>query len=237
LNDPRTASTLEALATRAGINPEERDWIKHLARVRATADVSKPMTEEEALTLLTSLVVEPTTGRELFTITLNRLRDVQYDLRHGEFSVRQIYNPPDRPVLEEPVQNLVAYALDQRHRRQYSVVREPELTRKARPDIRLLNARCGGPITIEIKIAERWTIAQLELAIVDQLLGTYMRASGSGYGVFVVCSSGPPHRWRGAGGTSLDFPSLVAHLSNYARKALDVASWAVDVALVDIDLH
>ena len=55
-------------------------------------------------------------------------------------------------MLEEHVQNYLTLELDHRRRTQYGVVREPEVAQKAKPDIRLLNPRCGGRVTLELKI-------------------------------------------------------------------------------------
>lgn len=68
-------------------------------------------------------------------------------------------------------------------------------------------------------------------------MGTYMRANGSGYGILVMCSSGPSRTWFLRDGTELAFPALVAHLAAYAKKALEAAPWVVDVAVVGIDFH
>src|SRR5206468_6203555 len=116
----------------------------------------------------------------------NRLRDLAHDMAYHDFSVRQPYNPPDKPITEEPVQNLVARELEQHARSQYTVVREPEVLRKKKPDIRCLNPSCRGPVTTEVKIAERWSRAELEAAITDQLVGTYMRANNSTHGGLLV---------------------------------------------------
>ncbi len=237
IDAPETAALLEGLIERPEIASEERDWIRHLAGFRRKAAVSKAMPLERAVTLLTSLVVQPSTPGELFTIAKNRLSDVQRDLTHGDFSVRQAYCPKKGHVTEEPVQNLLAGELQQRARGQYEVVREPELTRKARPDIRLVNPRCEGRVTIELKIAERWSVTQLETAVTEQLVGTYMRANKSGYGLFVVCSSGESKGWRTADGTALDFSALVSHLSYHAKQVRASAPWVADLAVVGLDFH
>jgi hypothetical protein len=193
------------------------------------------MSASDAARLIRSLVREPTTTEELFAIACNRLQDIRHDLAHGDFSVRDAYNPPDAPILEQPVQNLLAQELEHRRRGQYSVAREPEVTRAKKPDIRLFNARCDGPVTVEVKIAERWRLPDLEDGLREQLVGTYMRANNSRYGVFVVCSSGPIKPKKGAPGTA--FRSVVARLRDLARDIQEHDPNVSGLAVVDIDFH
>jgi hypothetical protein len=186
---------------------------------------------------MNSLILEPATSEDLFRIALDRLADIAHHVSHGDFSVRQAFaGSAQRPVTEEPVQNFLAHELDMRRRSQYDVVREPEVTRKARPDIRLLNPRCSGPVTIEVKIAERWTREELEAGLREQLVGTYMRANGSNHGVFALCSSGR-RKWRLAGGEEVAFQQLVEHLAVVASQAVRDTPGVFDLRVVAIDFH
>jgi hypothetical protein len=237
INDPVATAALRRLAEREGLPAYERDWLRHLAAIRAVADVSKAMTPDEVASFLSSPVIEPKTERDLFEVAKNRLRDIQHVLAHGDFSIRSAFNPSAEAVLEEPVQNLLAKELHDNRRGHYEVVREPEVSRKKKPDIRLLNPRCPGPMTIEIKIAQRWTVEQLEDALSSQLVEQYMKANTSNFGIYVVCSSGPKDSWTTPEGTTVDFNGLVARLSRVAAQMLDRNPATQGLAVVPIDFH
>lgn len=234
------AETVEALQRFAGESwfEDQAEWIKHLAEHRAVEDGARALSVEEAVALVYSLVLQPRTSADLFDIALSRLEDIRLYLADGEFSVRSLYNPKEGHILEEPVQNLLAQQLEEGRRTQYTVSREPEVTRKKKPDIRLAHPSCEGPVTIEIKIAERWTIAQLEAAIRDQLIGQYMRDNNSRYGVLVLCSSGPPKPWKHAtSGQTFGFAELLEHLCRFAEDLVRHRLTVSGLRVVAIDFH
>ncbi len=237
IEGPETVEALDRLSADAQF-VRERDWIRHLADARAAANAGASMSTAEAARLAHTLIHQPSTTEELFAVALNRLEDIKHDLAHGDFSNRQVYNPASTPILEEPVQNYCAHELEHRRRTQYDVVREPEVTRKKKPDIRLLNARCQGPVTLEIKIAERWTLTALEDALVSQLVGTYMQANNSRYGVLIVCSSGPAKTWEVQPDVpNLDFQGLIARLQTMAQRLKELDPTIADLRVVAIDFH
>lgn len=237
IHDPQATAALWRLADQPNLPAYERDWRRHLASNRAIADVSKPMTPDEVLRFFALPVLEPKTERELFEVAKNRLRDIQHALAFGDFSQRSNFNPKKVAILEEPVQNYLAKELHDERREQYDVVREAEVARKKKPDIKLLNQSCGGPTTIEIKIAQRWTLEELEGALVTQLVDQYMKANNSNFGIYVVCSSGPRNEWPTPEGRVVDFVGLVARLSALALKLTEQISWIQGLDIVPIDFH
>lgn len=235
--EPEVLPALDALAEDPNL-ASVRDWIRFSAD--ACAARCPPLSLKDALHFLRDLVYEPTTAAELFTVAKNRLDDIAHYLAKGDFTVRQAYNPTgptDPPILEERAQNLLAHELDTRRRGQYTVVREAEVADKLRTDIRLLNPRCDGPVTIEIKIAERWKLDQLRDALKRQLVGTYMRAHDSRFGIFLVCSSGPPlHEVHGSkDGVPLD--QVLATLRAEAELLRQSNSAIRGLEVVGIDFH
>jgi hypothetical protein len=227
---------LEQLAARADVTGEARDWLRHLTVTKATQAISKPMPLEDAIRLVQSLILDPQTEADLFLIARNRLRDIQHHVQYGEFSARDVYNPQEHRIEEKPVQIYLAGELEARSRKQYSVVRESEAARNKETDIRLWNARFTGPVTIEVKIAERWTVRQLEEAIRDQLVGKYMGAYNSNYGILALCSSGKAKTWEHAQRV-LDFWDLLAHLTAYAQETLRHTRTIQGLDVAPIDFH
>jgi hypothetical protein len=237
IDDPQATAELRRLAERDGLPAYQRDWRRHLAASRAVADVSKPMTPGEVVRFLSVPVLEPKTERELFEVTKSRLRDIQHTLAHDDYTLRLAFNPKEDSILEEPVQNYLAKELHDNRRGQYEVVREPEVARKKKPDIRLVNPRCNAPTTIELKIAQRWTVEELENGLSSQLVEQYMKARNSNFGVYVVCSSGPRRSWSTPEGTAVDFSGLVARLAELARRLLEQTPSIQGLEVIPIDFH
>jgi hypothetical protein len=150
--------------------------------------------------------------------------------------VRAIYNPPNAPVLEEDLQNFIARELDRRRGGQYTVVRESEITRKKKPDLRLVYSGCDGPVTLELKVAERWTLPELESALHSQLVGTYMRANNSRFGALVVCSSGPGKKWE-LGDRLVAVQEVIGHLQAKAKEISRSNEGVDGLAVVWLDFH
>ncbi|HKO46534.1 MAG TPA: hypothetical protein VJV79_02355 [Polyangiaceae bacterium] len=235
INGAATVRALEQLAARTGAGEAERDWLAHLAGLKAAEAVSAPRSVADAVAFAETLILQPRTDHDLFEIGRNRLRDLQHDLTHGDFSKREMYNPEEW-ILERPLQIYVAGELEAHSRKQYTVVRESEVADKNEPDIRLWNASCGGPVSIEVKMAERWTVRELEDAITTQLVAKYMRAMNSNYGILVLCSSGKAKVWH-QGARRLDFSALMEHLTAYAKEVLLRTPAIVDIAIVGMDFH
>jgi hypothetical protein len=237
IDDPRATAALQQLAGREGQPSRQREWLQHLSATRAVADVSRPMSMPQLAQFLNGQILEPRNPEELFAIAKCRLADIEHALRYDDFSLRAQFNPHDEAVAEEHVQNYFAREFDQLRRGKYVVVREPEVARRKKPDIRLLNHNCGGPVTVELKIAQSWTTEQLEEALKTQLVGQYMCANNSAYGLFVVCSSGPQASWIPHSGGRLDFPSLVARLATLADTLRKSSPAIRGLDVVAIDFH
>lgn len=215
----------------------ERDWIRHLAEVRATShQLCAPMVVEDAIRFVNDLIREPQTMAELHEIALNRLEDIIHHVSTDDFSVRQVYNPGAAPILEEPVQMFLAKELEDKSRTQYAVVREAEVDRRKKPDIRLVSNHCRGPITIEVKIAQRWTLKELEDALEQQLVALYMKTNKSAYGILMVASSGPGPVCKNSS-ISATLAEVIDHLRHHAEgvKARNVG--VLELAVLAVDFH
>lgn len=73
-------------------------------------------------------------------------------------------------------------------RSRYTVGSEEELADASRTDIRLNAPQIIAPVPIELKIADKWTLAQLRERMENQLIRQYMRVSQ--YGIFLVVHNG-----------------------------------------------
>jgi len=79
----------------------------------------------------------------------------------------------------------LARQLREHSRDQYTVPQEEEIDEKHKPDLRI-EAPGMNPISVEIKWAENWSLEKLEERLTNQLVGQYLRAVSSTYGIYLL---------------------------------------------------
>lgn len=158
----------------------------------------------------------PVTGRELQLVALQRLEDLQHDLIHGDFQQGMTLSAlPDEPA----VQNWLADRLRHVQGAAYSIEREPHVAEEKEPDLRFRAKASDASVATEIKVAESWTLPQLEDALVKQLCGQYLRAQGGREGILLLIHQMPrPKGWGLPDGTFLNFEAVVERLRASAEK-------------------
>ena len=159
---------------------------------------------------------DPNTPADLQSVALRRLADLQHSLHHDDFAQgRTLKMLPD----ERAVQKWVADQLRNRQRRAYSVEREPHVVDEKEPDIRLRARTTGASLPIEIKVVgERWALAQLEAALIEQLGARYLRAKNANHGILLlVHQKSREQGWKSRDGRWLTFQDVVQHLRTLAN--------------------
>lgn len=155
----------------------------------------------------------PRTDADLFGITLKRLDDLKYAVELSDLSIRARLTPADD---EYALRHFTAVELESRARGRYSAPQEAEIDEEKRPDLRVINPAVDGPVCIEIKWAENWTLQELLDALENQLVGTYLRPHATHYGVFLlgmIARGGKTHWVNPAGGPQLNFRQVVEVIS------------------------
>lgn len=116
-----------------------------------------------------------------------RLSDIATFLRAHRFSYAGVFSNPKgkRAVREHYFQLWLAAELQHRSARRYEIVREEEEYAEKRPDLRA-HLTPINPTSIELKIAESWSLPELRSALSAQLVGQYMGEVSSQHGVLVV---------------------------------------------------
>jgi hypothetical protein len=191
--------------------------LRTLAEDRAIQDSeSAPWGPSEALAFEQHHEPAPRTPKDLQSVLLHRLEDIQHNLLHGDFAqgltLKALPNEVD-------VQNWVADRLRLTQGRSFSVEREPHVADEKEPDVRIRAKATDANVAMEIKVANSWTLKQLEKALEVQLCGRYLRAKNGRHGVLLlVQQKARPKGWKDSGsGVFLPFPEVVARLS--ARAA------------------
>jgi hypothetical protein len=210
--------------------------VRELALRRAHEDAEdSAWAPGEAVAVETSFEHAPTTPAELQRVATARLEGIQHGLLHDDFSQgRTLQSLPD----ENEVQKWIADRLQLLQGRSYSVERESDVVDEKEPDIRLRAKASDAILAIEIKVAESWTLQELEDALVTQLCGRYLRAREARYGVLVLVHQQPRSRgWRDPQtGAMISFTEVVAHLQRIAAAIAGTTAEAPQPVIAVLDV-
>lgn len=210
--------------------------LQAIAEDRAIQDSeSAPWVPSDALAFEQEHEALPRTAKDLQSVLLRRLEDMQHDLLHGDFSQGLTLKALPHEV---DVQNWVADRLRLKQRLTFSVERETHVAGEKEPDIRVRAKATDAAVAMEIKVAETWTLKELEDALEVQLCGQYLRAQDGRYGVLLLVHQKPRVKgWEDAAtGAFLSFEEVVPRLS--AKAALIAGSHhdapQPEVAVLDV---
>ncbi|EPQ3764962.1 hypothetical protein MMM81_004052, partial [Acinetobacter baumannii] len=116
----------------------------------------------------------PYDDASLFTVMNNRLDDFEYHLLNDEQSIIDTLRKVEG---ETELRRFISYWLQQNSRGVYTVTQEAVVITEKRTDIRLLPTAMDKYAAIELKLDDnrnKWTGADLKVALVDQLVGRYL---------------------------------------------------------------
>jgi hypothetical protein len=226
-------SALERLAE----DPRMADYrdllLKHAQQAPQRSTEARPMTPAQAIEWDRNHAMPVQTANDLHGVALDRLDDIKQDVELGESSVRDLFASAD----EKKFQPWFKAQFETRNRHGYTVHREEEADRKKMPDIRLAHSVCADhPVSIELKVAEEWTGPQLYGALVDQLVGKYMRAAKSRHGILLLCSRGKRKRYQ-LGGTRMSLDEAREYLQAEADTLVQRSADIDGLAVVVVDFH
>jgi hypothetical protein len=214
---PISSEVLERYAhQRAGIDSESAPW--------RTADVRAFEADFESV---------PATSDDLQRVGISRLDDIEQHLLNGDFNQGLTVA---RLPKEVDVQNWFANELRTRQGRSYSLEREPHVAEEKEPDIRLQSCIADARSPIEIKVAESWSLAELETALTVQLRERYLRDGNNRFGILLLLHQKSKRRgWHGPNGF-MTFEEVVEHLRGIAGRMAAADASAPQMAIVAIDL-
>jgi hypothetical protein len=231
---PEATDVLRELANDPTM-PEVKDWILHLLdqRLKAEADLS-PWTPDDLRNFAEVHELDPKNDKELFAIAKKSLREIKDDVERADNSLRRELRPGD---VEAELRKWLQRKLRERSRQRYTVPQEEEIDRQQRSDLRI--ERPGiGPISIEVKWAENWTLPQLLERLENQLVGQYLRAHDSRYGIYLLGRVGPKSHWVGLNqGERLTFEQVVGIVTERARSLVQTRLDLSDLEVISIDFR
>lgn len=205
------------------------DWIAHLIDMsRARMTDASAWREEDVRSFAIAHEVDPRTHRDLMHTASKRLRDIKREVEVAEISLREELREGD---LEGVLRRWLARKLRERARDRYTVPQEVEIDRGERPDCRIERPGIAA-VPIEVKWAERWSVAQLLERLENQLIGQYLRAHDARNGIYFVATIEPGHQWRDpASGALITFEAVIAMLR---ARAAELVSQREEVDLIEV---
>ncbi len=212
-DDPGATALLRGLLSCPEL-AAHRDWILHLLDERTVSDADYVAWEPAAIREFARVYeTEPRTDAELFQIVLNRLTDIKDDVERSDNSLREeVPEDADEYVLRR----WLARKLNERSRHRYTIPQEEEIDQERRPDLRAENPRTS-PVSIEIKWANRCTFPQLLERLENQLVGQYLQAEQSRYGVYVLGMINRKQHWESPEG-NLTFNQVIERIMRRAEE-------------------
>ena len=156
----------------------------------------------------------PYDNRSLFSAMISRLDAFEHDILHAE----------DRPIValrkvdqETDLRPFLANWLRGRDRGVFDFTQEAVVADEKRTDLRFHPKSMSGYGTVELK-RETWTVAELESALKDQLVGQYLKHENCQVGCLLICQR-EKKRWQNPeGGAMLNLRQVVERLKALAVK-------------------
>jgi hypothetical protein len=167
------------------------DYIRHLLeKHREQLADGPPWRATDVRTFATEYERDPQTDADLFRIGRRRLFDLKRWVETGEDSPRREVHVEDN---ESGFRDWLRRKLNETARGRYVVPPEWEIV-GGRPDIRLVIPD-AAPVSLELKIADNWTLQELLDGLEQQLVGTYLRDFHARYGVYVLALFNREREW------------------------------------------
>jgi hypothetical protein len=204
-----------------------KDRIDYLARERAALDAEPEPWPGVAIAEFAQWAEKrPKSEADLFALGLARLDDLKKDIEEGDESEAPLLIK----VTNEPeLRRHFASQLRKSSRSLYTVGSEEELADATRTDIRLNAPQVSAPLPIELKIADKWTLAQLIKRLENQLVRQYMRISQ--YGILLVVRNGQK-KWKDTHAKKLlSFADLIETLK---RKATHLTRKYPNISALEV---
>lgn len=231
-DDPTAMMKLQGLLTRPEL-AAHRDFLLHLIDQRKIGDADytawKPADIREFARVYET---DPKSDAELFWILFSRLTDVKDDVERSDNSLRE---EVALGAKEGVLRRWLARKLNERARRRYTIPQEAEIDQEERPDLRAENPQTG-PVSIELKWADNWTLDRLLERLENQLVGQYLRAHNSQYGIYVLATDGRKGHWESQDG-NLNFGQVIDRVHRRADELKKTHAGIGDLSVVSIDFR
>jgi hypothetical protein len=206
------------------------DYIRHLIEKNCDqlAD-GRPWRAGDVRVFATEYERDPQTDADLFRIGVRRLIDLKRWVETGEDSPRNEVHPADN---EPGFRDWLRRRLNEAACGRYVVPPEWEIV-GGRPDLRLVMTDTA-PVSLELKIADNWTLHELLDGLETQLVDTYLRDDRARYGIYVLALFRRNRTWDPLeAGSRINCDQMLTVLRNRVEKILAARA---DIAGLEIVL-
>jgi hypothetical protein len=212
-----------------------KDRLDQLAREKAASEAEGPAQADADIARVESNGEAPPADRNgMFRLMMDRLADLQHDIAAHEYSERPILAAIN---LEKDMQVWFAKRLQERENGVYRVDREALVVNDKETDIRLLSVRSSAQAVIEMKLANNgYSMADLEKALEEQLVGQYMQHDNCRAGCLLVTMNKTRHWDCPKTGARMDFANIIARLQARAAEMEVRMNHEIRLAVIGIDL-
>jgi len=225
-----------ALMEIAKAHPAEmlRPWSAFYAQQKATADSrTPPWPPEMVVDFHCYLERIPSTHRQLWNLAVERLNDLKHDLEDGDSSIAEILLLAEQ---ENTIRKFIGNWLRDRAAARYAIPQEEQLADDKRPDFRVHGVSFDAPVPVELKLADKWTGAELIERLENQLGRDYLRDVRSSCGIFLLVNRGGKKSWSLPGKKKVAFKELIDELRQQWILLSPNFPNIEDVEVIGIDL-
>lgn len=220
-------------------NTKYKPWMQQRAYKRAEEDADLELWSAQQVREYDQYQTStPTTHRQLFDLTVDRLIDLKACLEQGNNSP---YKTWQRVEGETEMRNLVTGWLNDRSFGRYTCAQENELPNRQRPDIWVQKSHVLSPVPIELKLLDKgWSGPELCERLRNQLAGDYLREATAGCGVMLLIWQGQSAQssWQ-IDGQSVPLVKLENTLKSYWHEVANNFPnvEAIEVILIDLTVR
>jgi hypothetical protein len=191
MGDPEVGAVLQEFLSEPLLS-HLSDYIRHLLdKHRGELSEGRTWRARDVRDFATDYERDPQTDADLFKIALRRLFDLKQWVEVGEDSPREEVNPENN---EAGFRRWLQRRLNEKSRDRYVIPQEWEIDGAVRPDLRLVIPNTA-PVSLELKIADNWTLPELLDGLETQLVGTYLRDHRARYGIYVLALFNRARKW------------------------------------------
>lgn len=216
---------------------KSRPWMSLHAKTKATLDADfAPWKPGQVKEFNDARVATPTNHRELWYFGVERLEALKHDIEHGDESIASTLQGTDQ---ETDFRKFIGGWLRDHAGGRYSIPPEEELADAKRPaDLRFRGAGFDAPVSVELKVADKWTGPHLFERMEVQLGGDYLRDARSSRGIFLLVHvGGIKHGWdMPGGGRAESFEALLTALRQHWAVLASQYPNVEDLVVIGIDL-
>ncbi len=210
-----------------------RDWIFSRLRQRLEIEADHPPWSPKDIPMfIQQYETEPHSTQDLFKIACNRFISIKDAVERGDLSARYDLHPGDD---ESRLRDWLARQLRDKAGDKYTVPPEEVIDQEQRPDLRIEKSGLD-PISIEIKWVEKYSVNDLLFFLHDQLVGQYLRAHNSHYGLYALGYIKKRSYWiHPDTGERINFSDVIQLLEASALEIINVEKEIYDLKIFTID--